>query len=160
MNKEGYSIPGKDGTDPFGQEPMIRGLRKMMESCHTGEITPSREDYLKVMLELSNGAGVHSSDIANVLGISRASVSCMMNVLKREGYVTKEKYGTITLTENGRNVAANVKRRYDLLKEFFNNVLGVETATAARDACRIEHLISSETTDKISCYLEKKSVYK
>lgn len=141
MNKEGYSIPGKDGTDPFGQEPMIRGLRKMMESCHTGEITPSKEDYLKVMLELSNGAGVHSSDIANVLGISRASVSCMMNVLKREGYVTKEKYGTITLTENGRNVAANVKRRYDLLKEFFNNVLGVETATAARDACRIEHLI-------------------
>lgn len=132
----------------------------MTGSCHTGEITPSREDYLKVILELSNDEGIHTSDIANVLGISRASVSCMMNVLKRKGYITKEKYGTVTLTENGRNVAANVKRRYDLLKEFFNNVLGVETVTAARDACRIEHLISSETTDKISSYLEKKSKYK
>lgn len=131
----------------------------MTRNSPTGGITPSKEDYLKVMFELSDDEGIHSSDIANKLGISRASVSCMMNVLKYEGYVTKEKYGTITLTENGRNAAANVKRRYDLLKELFNNILGVETATAAGDACRIEHLISSETTDKISSYLVKKSEY-
>ncbi|MCG9968666.1 metal-dependent transcriptional regulator [Pelotomaculum terephthalicicum JT] len=127
----------------------------MMRSSHIGKMTPSKEDYLKVMLELSDDAGIHSSDIANALGISRASVSCMMNVLKDEGYVTKEKYGTVTLTENGRNVAANIKRRYDSLKAFLNNVLGVEAATAARDACRIEHLISPETADKIDQQLEK-----
>lgn len=130
----------------------------MMKNSHIEKMTPSKEDYLKVMLELSNDAGIHSSDIANALGISRASVSHMMSVLKNEGYITKEKYGTVTLTESGRNVAANIKRRYDLLKAFFNNVLGVEAATAAWDACRIEHLISPETTDKIDQQLKKISV--
>jgi Mn-dependent DtxR family transcriptional regulator len=107
------------------------------------------------MLELSDNEGIRSTDIANALGVSKASVSCMMDVLKDEGYVTKEKYSTVTLTENGRNIAANVKRRYELLKRFLNDILGVEAATAAGDACGIEHLISSETTDKIDRQLEK-----
>jgi Mn-dependent DtxR family transcriptional regulator len=127
----------------------------MKQNSHTGKITPSKEDYLKVMLELSDNEGIRSTDIANALGVSKASVSCMMDVLKDEGYVTKEKYSTVTLTENGRNIAANVKRRYELLKRFLNDILGVEAATAAGDACRIEHLISSETTDKIDRQLEK-----
>jgi Mn-dependent DtxR family transcriptional regulator len=127
----------------------------MKRNSHTGKITPSKEDYLKVMLELSDNEGIRSTDIANALGVSKASVSCMMDVLKDEGYVTKEKYSTVTLTENGRNIAANVKRRYELLKRFLNDILGVEAATAAGDACRIEHLISSETTDKIDRQLEK-----
>ena len=121
----------------------------MTVDSHTGEITPSKEDYLKVMLELSKGEDIRSIDIASALGISKASVSRMMGVLKDEGYVTKEKYGTVTLTEKGRNVAADIKRRYELLKSFLHDVLGVEAATAARDACRIEHLISPETADKI-----------
>jgi len=65
---------------------------------------------------------IYSIDIVGVFSISRASVSSMMSVLKDEGYITKEKYSTVTLMESGRNVAANVKRRYDLLKVFLNNV--------------------------------------
>lgn len=126
----------------------------MKQNSHKGKITPSKEDYLKVMLELSKSEGIHSIDIANTLGVSKGSVSCMMKVLKDEGYIAKEKYGTITLTEKGRNIAVNIKRRYELLKSFFNDVLGVEAATAAGDACRIEHLISSETTDKIDRQLK------
>ena len=118
-------------------------------------MTPSKEDYLKVMLELSDDMGIRSSDIANALGISRASVSRMMSVLKDEGYIAKEKYSTITLTESGRKAAVNTKRKYDLLKAFFSDVLGIETATAAGDACRMEHLISLETTKKIEQQLEK-----
>lgn len=125
-----------------------------MRNINTGKMTPSKEDYLKVMLRLSDEMGIHSNDIANALGISRASVSRMMSVLKDEGYITKEKYGTVTLTESGRNAAVNVKRRYDLLKAFLGNVLGVEAATAAGDACRIEHLISSETAEKLNQQIE------
>lgn len=110
---------------------------------------------MKVMLELSDVEGIRSTDIAHALGVSKASVSRMMGVLKDEGYITKEKYGTATLTENGRNVAANIKRRYELLKRFLHNVLGVEAAIAAQDACRIEHLISSETADQIGRQLEE-----
>ena len=129
----------------------------MKGNSHTGKITPSKENYLKVMLELSSEEGIRSTDIASALGISKASVSSMMNVLREAGYVTKEKYGTVTLTENGRNVAANIKRRYELLKRFLHNVLGVEATIAAEDACQLEHLISPETADQMDRQLEKLS---
>ncbi len=112
-------------------------------------MTPSKENYLKVLLELSGGDEVRSSDVAEALGITKASVSCMMKRLRDEGYITKEKYGAVTLTGKGLNEAANVKKRYNLLKSFFVRILGVDTATAAEDACRIEHIISPESLDKI-----------
>lgn len=112
-------------------------------------MTPSKENYLKVLLELSGGVEVRSSDVAEALGITKASVSCMMKRLRDEGYITKEKYGAVTLTEKGLNEAANVKKRYNLLKAFLVRILGVDTATAAEDACRIEHIISPESLDKI-----------
>ena len=129
----------------------------MKGNSHTRKMTPSKENYLKVMLELSSEDGIRSTDIASALGISKASVSNMMNVLRNEGYVSKEKYGAVTLTESGKCAAVNIKRRYELLKRFLHNVLGVEADTAAEDACRIEHLISSETTDQIDRQLEKLS---
>lgn len=129
----------------------------MKGNSHTGKITPSKENYLKVMLELSSEEGIRSTDIASVLGISKASVSSMMNVLREAGYVTKEKYGAVSLTENGRKAAADIKRRYELLKKFLHDILGVEAAIAAEDACRMEHLISPETADQIDRQLEKLS---
>lgn len=125
----------------------------------TGKMTPSKENYLKVMLGLSGEEGIRSVDIANALGVSKASVSSMMNVLRDEGYVTKEKYGVVTLTVSGKNVAVNIKRRYEVLKRFLHNVLGVEAKIAAEDACRMEHLISSETADRIDRQLEELSEY-
>ena len=83
----------------------------MSGNSQTGKMTPSKENYLKVMLGLSSEGGIRLIDIATALGVSKASVSNMMNVLRDEGYVTKEKYGVVTLTESGKNVAANIKRR-------------------------------------------------
>ena len=122
----------------------------MMESDLLNiDMTPSKENYLKVLLELSGGSEVRSIDVAKALGITKASVSCMMKRLRDEGYITKDKYGAVTLTEKGLKEASNVKRRYNLLKSFFVKILGVDTVTAAEDACRIEHIISPESLDKI-----------
>ena len=126
----------------------------MKGNSYTGKITPSKENYLKVMLELSSEEGIRSTDIASALGISKASVSSMMNVLREAGYVTKERSGAVSLTENGRKAAADIKRRYELLKKFLHDILGVEAAIAAEDACRIEHLISPETADQINRQLK------
>jgi len=126
-----------------------RFLITMKSDVLNKNMTPSKENYLKVLLELSGGEEVRSSDVAEALGITKASVSCMMKRLRDEGYITKEKYGAVTLTEKGLNEAANVKKRYNLLKSFLVRILGVDTATAAEDACRIEHIISPESLDKI-----------
>jgi DtxR family Mn-dependent transcriptional regulator len=124
-------------------------------SSNTGKISPSRENYLKVMLELSGGERIRSTDIANALGVSKASVSNMMNILREEGYVDKENYGAVCLTNSGRSVAADIKRKYDLLRGFLLSVLGVDAVTAAEDACRMEHLISQETANRLGRQLEQ-----
>jgi len=65
------------------------------------------------------------------------------------------RYGTVTLTESGRKVAEKIKRRYELIERYLHNILGVETTIATVDACRIEHLISSETVHQIDKKLKK-----
>lgn len=80
-------------------------------------------------------------------------VSCMMMRLRDEGYVVKEEYGAVTLTEKGLEEAAIVKRRYNLLKTFLVGVLNVDAATVAEDACQIEHIISPESISKIDEHL-------
>jgi Mn-dependent DtxR family transcriptional regulator len=133
--------------------PHQRFLATMKSDVLSKSITPSKENYLKVLLELSGGEEVRSSDVAEVLGITKASVSCMMKRLRDEGYVVKEKYGAVTLTEKGLEEAAIVKRRYNLLKTFLVRVLNVDAATAAEDACQIEHIISPESISKIDEHL-------
>ncbi|MPN53025.1 hypothetical protein SDC9_200688 [bioreactor metagenome] len=61
------------------------------------KITSSRGNYLKILLELSGGGKVCSSDVAEALGITKTGVSCMMKRLSDEGHIAKEKYGTVTL---------------------------------------------------------------
>lgn len=119
------------------------------------QITPSVQDYLKIILELSaDEQSVHSTDVASRLGVSRASVSRAMNGLKQDGYIDKEKYGTIRLTPSGLKAARQVKERNELIKRFLIDVLHVTKNTAIRDACRMEHTISSETAEKLQQYLE------
>ena len=119
-------------------------------------MTPSKEDYLKTIFELSDDEqGIRSIDIADALGVSKASVSNMTGILKREGYVDKKKYGTVTLTESGKKLAEKIKRRYELIERYLHHVLGVEAAIATTDACRIEHLISSETVLQMARNLKK-----
>ena len=121
-----------------------------------GEPTPSIQDYLKTLLKLSgDGKPVHSADVADTLGVSRSSVSRAMDVLKDAGYITKEKYGTISLTSIGRQTAATVKKRNELIQAFLKNVLGVSPDMAMADACRMEHTISAETAGKLEKYLRE-----
>ena len=118
-------------------------------------MTPGMENYLKALIRLSGGVGVQSSDVADALGVTKGSVSCMMNRLRDEGYITKERYGLVSLTEKGRKEAAGITRRYNLIQSFFVRILGVDAATAAEDACRIEHIISPQSIDRIDEKLEE-----
>lgn len=120
------------------------------------KITPSKENYLRVLLELSEyDKNTQSKDIADALGVSKASVSRMMNVLKEEGYILKEKYGTVTITEKGIGIASEVKNKRNLIKMYLTNVLGVDSEIADIDACHMEHIISAETAEMITRKLKK-----
>lgn len=120
------------------------------------KLSASSQDYIEAILELSRESQlVRSIDIAEKLGVSRASVSRALGVLKNAGLIEQERYGGILLTQRGEHAASDVKERHIALKTFLIAMLGVEEATAEQDACKMEHSISSETLIKLKNYIEK-----
>ena len=113
-------------------------------------IKESGENYLETILLLYKKNGlVRSIDIANELEYSKPSISRAMNILKSDGYITMEKSGFIHLTEEGKKKALEVYERHQLILKYLTDILGVSEKTAEEDACRIEHIISIETFEKI-----------
>ena len=102
----------------------------------------SSENYLETILILSKKLPVvRSVDIANELGFKKSSV-------------TVSDAGFITLTESGRQIAEMIYERHELLSECLEK-LGVDKEIAAEDACRIEHVISSESFEAIKKHIHK-----
>ena len=73
------------------------------------QIRESAEDYLEAILVLSRkGGGVRSVDIATMLGVSKPSVSHAMKLLREDGYIAMDRYGTVTLMEKGAEIANRI----------------------------------------------------
>ncbi len=114
----------------------------------------SGEDYLEAVLFIEQQKGrVRSVDIAKYLGVSKPSVNKALSILQEMGYVNKPDYGDVTITDEGRKKAQTVALKHKALTRLLTDVLGVEQETAEKDACKIEHDISEETTKKLIDYL-------
>lgn len=118
-------------------------------------MTMSSEDYLEAIFVLGvSGNEVKSSDVAAELRVSRPAVNKAMGELVERGFINKETYGKITLTELGKAEAERVYKRHNLLHDFLM-MIGVSEATAALDCCKIEHFVSEETVKKLSEFMDK-----
>lgn len=119
------------------------------------KLQESGENYLEMIYVLSNQTGyVRSVDVANAMSFSKPSISRAMTILKKAGHIEVDKDGQITLTESGLNIARRVYSRHNLLTDYLI-ALGVSRETAAADACRMEHVISQETFEKIKKHIEQ-----
>ena len=113
------------------------------------KIQESAENYLEAILMIHNRQGnVRSIDIANELSFSKPSVSVAMKNLRTNGYIEMDKDGVITLLDKGREIAEKIYERHTLISNWLMH-MGVSPETAAEDACRIEHVISAETFEKL-----------
>lgn len=113
------------------------------------KIQESAENYLETILILEKHKGaVRSIDIANELSFSKPSVSVAMKNLRENGYILTAASGYITLTEKGRAIAETMYERHTLISDWLIS-LGVDPVVAVDDACRIEHVISSESFEAI-----------
>ena len=135
----------------FSNKPKFKKERgKYMKLLESGEM------YLETILQLKNQFGyVRSIDIAHALNYSKPSVSRAVSLLKENGYITNDPHGMILLTDKGREIAENILDRHNTLTQYLIS-LGVNEETAQSDACRIEHVISQESFDKIKAQLKTK----
>jgi Mn-dependent DtxR family transcriptional regulator len=117
-------------------------------------LTVSAEDYLERIHELIESKGyARVSDIADLLGLTRPTVSIMVQRLSRDGYLVYEKYRGLTLTSRGAEVARRIRTRHVLLTEFLG-MLGLDRGVVSRDVEGIEHHVSQETLEKLERLVE------
>jgi Mn-dependent DtxR family transcriptional regulator len=120
------------------------------------KIQESAENYLETILVLGKRKGmVRSIDIANELNFSKPSVSVAMKNLRENGYIVVSPEGYISLLPAGLEIAEKIYERHTLLTDWLTN-LGVSPETAAEDACRMEHVISSESFSAIKNHVNQK----
>ncbi len=110
--------------------------------------------YLETILVLSKKGTVRSIDVAKEMNFSRPSVSIALHNLEKEAYISIEKDQTIKLLPKGAEIAKTIYERHTVLTEFLEQ-LGVKTAIAAADACKIEHDISPESFKAIKKLVKK-----
>ena len=109
----------------------------------------SGEDYLETILVLQKKLSiVRSVDVARHMEVTKPSVCHAVATLRDGGFLTMDEDHFLHLTDVGREVAEKIYERHC----FFTEQLiaaGVDPKTAEADACRIEHIISDESFDRL-----------
>jgi DtxR family Mn-dependent transcriptional regulator len=109
--------------------------------------TERKEDYLKMIDKIVSEKGyAQVKDISRALNVGPSSVTGMLKKLMEDEYINYEKYGGVTLTQKGKETAKNTREKYKTIRDFLI-ALGIPENIAEEDACKMEHVIASDTCD-------------
>jgi DtxR family manganese transport transcriptional regulator len=142
---------------------MLRPVRKTADAGRLPEVRPSAQqaenlrrsrrdraletaqDYVEAIADLSASRGeARVVDLARRLGVTHVTVNRTLARLQQAGFVNTQPYRAIFLTDAGRKLAEECKRRHQTVAAFLRK-LGVSEKTAELDAEGIEHHVSPET---------------
>ncbi len=118
-------------------------------------LSPTHEMYLKVLHGLQRGNEVgRVRDLAKGLGVTPSTVSAVLKKLETAGLVLHDRYGSVKLTPAGYRVAECIVHRFEILRAFLTQVLGLGAEQAEVDACLMEHAVSPATVNRMESLLE------
>lgn len=113
-------------------------------------LSHSMAHYLMAIDSLRGDLGyARSTDVADMLEVSRGAASMALSQLKKRGWVTEDPNRMLLLTAEGEKIARSVEHNFVILSYFFETVLLVDTETARGDACKMEHLMSMDTGKRL-----------
>lgn len=119
------------------------------------DLSSSMEDYLEAIYHLERDKRIaRVRDIADRLGVKMSSVSSALKGLSSRGLISYDPHQFITLTPSGIEKAREIVRRHEILKRFLSRVLQVDAAVAEENACRMEHHLDPDVTEKLVAFME------
>ena len=119
------------------------------------QITHSAAHYLMTIHELLQDQGyARVTDIAKRLNITRGSCSISLKPLKKRGLVVEDENRFLRLSDEGNLLAEQIHFNDQMLDTLFREVLGVDKEQAEIDACKIEHLLSIESSIKLGHFIK------
>ena len=115
-----------------------------------GEVTHSVAHHLAAVSDLAQKQGyARVSDVARYLGITRGSASLTLKALKDKGYVLEDRNKFLRLSEESQRIVDTVLARRMIVMKFLTGVLHMEEKQAEIDACKIEHLLSQDASERL-----------
>lgn len=117
-------------------------------------LTSKAEDYLRAIYEIVQRKGyARIRDIATELGVQPPSAVEMMKKLDQTGFIAYEKYGAVTLTSQGEEIARVISKRHETFKKFLEIIL-VPKDVALKDSHLLEHRLHSKTVLQFTRFVE------
>ena len=136
-------VQNRQPTRIFAKRGDMRGLSEHLE------------DYLETILELQNENTVaRVKDIAEKLGVLSGTVTSALRTLSERGFINYKPYSFITLTEKGEEIAKEVLRRHQVIKDFLQCVLLLDESKAEENACRMEHAMDRIAINRLVQFIE------
>ncbi len=130
-------------------------MNDVWKSFAANEITHSMAHYLTTLHKLHEDPGyARVSDVARELEVTKGSVSTQMKHLKKKGFVIEDENRFLRLTPEGDSIAREVMHNREIIIHFIQNVLGVDPVQAETDACKIEHLLSKDTSQQLLAFVQ------
>jgi len=118
-------------------------------------LSASLEDYIKAIATISaEKQAARAKDISQRLGVNMSSVTGALRALADKGLVNYAPYEIVTLTEEGENVAREVVRKHEGIRDFLIKVLAVDKETAEKAACGMEHAVSHEVLNRFIQFVD------
>jgi len=116
------------------------------------ELTHSAAHHLLAIYEvgLAYGGWARVSDIARQLNITRGSVSVNLRALKKREWIETGEHHMVKLSARGLKAAQAVTAKRVVVRAFLSEVLGTPDEQANIDSCKIEHLISDVTGQRLA----------
>lgn len=132
-----------------------RGRPAAFRRTRADHQTELSEDYVELIADIIAERGeARGNDVAQRMGVSNATVVKTLKRLQDAGLVTQEPYRPIFLTQKGRSLAEDGKRRHRIVEDFLL-ALGVSAETAHIDSEGIEHHVSDETLAAMANFLKR-----
>lgn len=120
------------------------------------ELTKSLEEYIITIYELEEeGNKIRVTDIAGKMIVTKPSVNRALKTLKEKNIIQYEPYTDIKLTQKGIDVAKKLIKKYDVVRIFLTEILGVDKEVAENDAPKIKANISEQTEQKLEQFMSK-----
>lgn len=119
-------------------------------------ISKANEEYLKTIYLLNkNGLDVKVTSIAKNMNCSKPSVNKALNILKENGLIEYETYGSIKLTKQGEELAKKNVEAYDIAYTFFKNVLKLDDKKAKEQAKSINTALDDNTLNNLAKHVSQ-----
>lgn len=119
------------------------------------ELSESEEEYLEALYKLNGREGlVKVGELAEELGVKEPSVVEMLKKLEKKNLVDYERYSGAVLTGVGKKEGMKVTRRHRLAERLLSDVLNLDLPQIHDEACKLEHSLGEETTDRIAKVLD------